>query len=106
MERRRARVRAVDGVLAAMDEDRCNRRARVLATDPPGGVIDDLGGGEDARPATQHEAAVPLADPDRVRRAVGDVGDTNLAVPVERAVEGLPLVATTKWVGVILDPAA
>src|SRR5262249_27650199 len=59
VERCRARVRPVDCVLAAVDDDGRNRRTRVLAAQAPGRVVDDLGVRQDAHPATQDEAVVP-----------------------------------------------
>src|SRR5207249_2671323 len=90
----RAAAGRVDGVLAAVDHDRGDRRAPVLAREGRVGlrrlcrrVVNDLLAGDQPGPAALGEAAVPLADPDRGRGAVGDVRDADGRVAVETAVE-------------------
>jgi hypothetical protein len=100
------RVQPVDGVLAAVDDNCRDRRSRILAAEALVRIVDDLGIGQDADPATQDEAVVTLPDPRGIRRAVGDLGDPDPAVAVEGSFKWLPLVAATVRVRVVPVAAA
>src|SRR5262245_43237693 len=103
MEARRTAIAGVRDVLPAVDDHGGDRRPPVLAGLVERRVelwrrvrlaIDYLLIGDHTYPGAFHEiAAAALTDADGIGRAIGDIGHANLAVPVEDAIERLPLVA-------------